>query len=318
MANDVAITAGAGTAVATDEVASRHYQLVKLVDGTEDSAARIGGDATNGLDVDVTRVSGTVAVTGPVTDAQLRASAVPVTANAGTNLNTSALALETTATAIKTAVETIDNAIAGNEMQVDVLTLPNVTLGAAIPAGTNNIGDVDVLTLPALPAGTNNIGDVDVLSLPALPAGSNAIGTVDTELPAAALAADAAALPTAPFVRTVLYGHNGTTLDMLRIPTIFAPLSAVDVASEATIYDPTASKKFRLLGFDLAGDVAGEYILRDNTAGTVIYRTYLAANSPKVVSLGNGILSAAVNNLLTGDGPAASHLTGTLYLTEEV
>lgn len=59
-----------------------------------------------------------------------------VTANAGTNLNTSALALETTATSIKTAVETIDNAIAGTEMQVDVITLP------AIPTGTNVIGSV--------------------------------------------------------------------------------------------------------------------------------------------------------------------------------
>ena len=41
---------------------------------------------------------------------------------------------------IKTAVETLDNAIAGSEMQVDVLTLPNVTLAA----GTNTnevVGD---------------------------------------------------------------------------------------------------------------------------------------------------------------------------------
>lgn len=52
----------------------------------------------------------------------------------------------------------------------------DVTLGAALPAGTNNIGDVDVLTLPALPAGTNNIGDVDVLSIAA---GDNNIGNVD-------------------------------------------------------------------------------------------------------------------------------------------
>jgi hypothetical protein len=55
---------------------------------------------------------------------------------------------------------------------------PTVQTGA-LPAGTNNIGDVDVLTLPALPAGTNNIGDVDVLTLPALPAGNNNIGDVD-------------------------------------------------------------------------------------------------------------------------------------------
>jgi hypothetical protein len=38
----------------------------------------ITGDAAQGLDVDVTRVSGTVAVSGPLTDTQLRAAAVPV------------------------------------------------------------------------------------------------------------------------------------------------------------------------------------------------------------------------------------------------
>jgi hypothetical protein len=66
-----------------------------------------------------------------------------------------------------TSLGTLDNAISGNEMQVDVV--------APLPAGTNNIGDVDVLSLPALPAGTNaigklsansgvDIGDVDVTS----------------------------------------------------------------------------------------------------------------------------------------------------------
>ena len=45
-----------------------------------------------------------------------------VTANAGTDLNTSALALESTATSIKTAVEILDNAISGNEMQVDIVS----------------------------------------------------------------------------------------------------------------------------------------------------------------------------------------------------
>lgn len=39
-------------------------------------------------------------VTGPLTDTQLRAAAVPVTANAGTNLNTSALALDTSVNGI--------------------------------------------------------------------------------------------------------------------------------------------------------------------------------------------------------------------------
>lgn len=49
MADNVAITAGAGTTVATDEVSAVHFQKVKLVDGTADSSAAIPGDATNGL-----------------------------------------------------------------------------------------------------------------------------------------------------------------------------------------------------------------------------------------------------------------------------
>ena len=40
----------------------------------------------------------------------------------------------------------------------------SATVDAALPTGANNIGDVDVLTLPALVAGTANIGDVDVIS----------------------------------------------------------------------------------------------------------------------------------------------------------
>jgi len=64
--------------------------------------------------------------------------------------------LITSNAAIQTSVQLLDNAISGNEMQVDVITLP------ALPAGTNNIGDVDVLTLPALAAGTNLIGKVNI------------------------------------------------------------------------------------------------------------------------------------------------------------
>lgn len=56
----------------------------------------------------------------------------------------------------------------------------SVSLAAAIPAGNNNIGDVDVASLPALPAGNNNIGDVDVVTLPALASGTNTIGNTIT------------------------------------------------------------------------------------------------------------------------------------------
>jgi len=61
MANDVEITAGSGTDISTDQLAGgEHVQHVKIMDGVEDSGALIGGDAANGLDVDVTRVGKTV------------------------------------------------------------------------------------------------------------------------------------------------------------------------------------------------------------------------------------------------------------------
>ncbi len=49
MADNIAITAGVGTTIATDDVSNVHYQRVKLVDGTLDSVAAIPGSATDGL-----------------------------------------------------------------------------------------------------------------------------------------------------------------------------------------------------------------------------------------------------------------------------
>ena len=61
------VTADAGTggaAFATDEITGAvQVPYVKLMSGTDTAEDLIGGDATNGLDVDVTRVSGNVAVT---------------------------------------------------------------------------------------------------------------------------------------------------------------------------------------------------------------------------------------------------------------
>lgn len=79
--------------------------------------------------------------------------------------------VETDIAAIKTAVEVIDNAISGSEMQVDVVSLPgtvatNISTLAAAVSGSEM--QVDVLTLPnvtmgaALPTGTNTIGNVGI------------------------------------------------------------------------------------------------------------------------------------------------------------
>ena len=47
MADNIAITAGSGTTVKTDQLADNsHVQYVKLLDGTADSTAVIPGSAT--------------------------------------------------------------------------------------------------------------------------------------------------------------------------------------------------------------------------------------------------------------------------------
>lgn len=84
--------------------------------------------------------------------------------------------LDQNSAAIKTAVETLDNAVSGSEIQVDVV--------GALPAGTNAIGklaansgvDIGDVDITSIAAGDNNIGNVDVASIAA---GTNNIGDVD-------------------------------------------------------------------------------------------------------------------------------------------
>ena len=91
-------------------------------------------DAIAGL---LDNASGSTTITGNVTvvqstSANLNATVIgTVTANIGTIAD---IATNTTLTSVKTAVELIDNAIAGSEMQVDIV--------ASLPSGTNLIGSV--------------------------------------------------------------------------------------------------------------------------------------------------------------------------------
>ncbi len=92
---------------------------------------------------------------------------------------TSALQSSTSAT-LDASINTLlkpANTLAAVTLVSTVTTVGAVTaITNALPAGTNNIGDIDVLSLPAIPAGNNNIGDVDVASIAA---GDNNIGNVD-------------------------------------------------------------------------------------------------------------------------------------------
>jgi hypothetical protein len=178
----------------------------------------IGGDDTNGLDVDVTRLPSLPAGNANIGDVGIASIAagdnnignVDVVTLPALPAGNNNIGDVDVATLPNVTIGTMAALVAGtaNIGDVDVLTVPsplstagNGTAAAAhrvtiasdstgvvgLAAGTNNIGDVDVLTLPNVTIGTNaplvagtaNIGDVDVLTLPSIPAGSNNIGDVD-------------------------------------------------------------------------------------------------------------------------------------------
>lgn len=68
MADNVQITEGAGTYIATDDLSGIQYQIVKLCDGSLNSAAAIKGSVTKGLYVDP-RISSTLISATPTVTA---------------------------------------------------------------------------------------------------------------------------------------------------------------------------------------------------------------------------------------------------------
>jgi hypothetical protein len=138
--NAVAVT-NAGITSIDGKITACNTGAVVLAAGTAEfgklaeGVAEIGNVKNSGtfavqaactLGAETTKVIGTVNVSA--------SQSIGVTQATAGNLNMT----EASASAIKTAVEVIDNCISGSEAQVDVV--------AALPAGTNNIGDVDVLS----------------------------------------------------------------------------------------------------------------------------------------------------------------------------
>lgn len=117
MTDNVAITEGSGTTIATDDVSTVHYQKVKLVDGTADSSAAIPGSATDGLlvnlgtnnDVAATLSAETTKVIGTVNVAA--SQTIAVTQSTASSLNCT----EASASAIKTSVELMDDSIIADD-----------------------------------------------------------------------------------------------------------------------------------------------------------------------------------------------------------
>lgn len=195
MADNVAVTAGTGTVIAADEVTrnaiAEKQQIIKISLGAEGAFDNLvdSGQQLSAASVPVVIASdqSAVPITGTVTAVTAITNALPAGTNNIGDVDVLSSALPTgastaakqpalgTAGAPSTDVITIQGIAAGTTVPVTGTITAVTAITNALPAGTNNIGDVDVLTLPALVAGTANIGDVDVLTLPnvTLAAGTN-------------------------------------------------------------------------------------------------------------------------------------------------
>lgn len=211
MADNVVLNAGAGgSTLATDDVVGVHYQRVKLVDGTLDSTAGIPGDAANGLDVDVTRVAGTV-TTDPSDRALRDVGKIDV-----------ALLDQYTPQDVDTGAG-VDNALPV------VLRLPASGGGVNAPGDAANGVDVDVTRVQGTVA-------ISAASLP-LPTGAATEATLATRLTEADFDTKTGALlETAPATDTASSGLNGRLQRIAqRITSLIALLPAALVGGRLDV-----------------------------------------------------------------------------------
>lgn len=307
--------------VAADDIGGVKYQRVKITLGADGAADMDldSGQQTMANSVPVAIASNQTAVpvsasslplpTGAATlaeqqsqttalqivddwDESDRAKVNVIVGQAGITAGAGAVAANTPRTTLASddpavvALQIIDNMISGNEAQVDVITLPS------LPAGTNNIGDVDILSIAA---GDNNIGNVDVVTLPATPAGTNLIGTVNAQLDA-----------------STMRDGVGTTLTPK-----FAVIDAA-TSGDNTLVSAVASKKIRVLAVFLiaAGTVTARF--ESGASGTALTgQMNLIANTGFVLPFSPvGWFETAVNTLLNLELSGAVSVDGSLVYVE--
>lgn len=239
MADNVPITAGSGTNIATDEVTGtlEHVQLVKLAISTDGSRTLVPADATNGIDVDVTRVTGTVAV-GDATNSVL----IHTSSSDGESNTVNRMCTE------------------GHMMSF------NGTTWDRVRGDTTNGVDVDVTRLPALAAGTNYVGKVVVGNGTNDVAVSTSFGDTQSNTQNALIVDSHANL----FNGTTwdrMRGDitNGLDVDVTRVP---APLSTSGNGTAATALRVTvASDSTGVVGLNTGTNTVGNVGLATRTSG---------------------------------------------------
>lgn len=260
-------------------------------------------------------VDGTVTATGPLTDTQLRATAVPVSG-----------------TVTATTGGLTDTQLRATAVPVSLATLPALVAGSAaigkLAANSGvDIGDVDVTSLPSLPAGSNEIGGVNQTKVAGTAVSVNS-GTKDAGTQRVILASDQTVVPVSDNAGSLtIDAPVGTPVFVTTTPSTTGGWSKITALAQTTTkkvvkasagtfggyyyYNPNASVAY-IQVFDLA---SGSVTL-GTTAPDLVYA--IPALSAANIEIVNGVnmanaITLACTTTATGSTAPGTGLDLTLY-----
>lgn len=212
-----------------------------------------------------------------------------ITVNAGTNLNTSALALETggNLASIKTDVDKIPTSPSTDRTTAAAPFAFELSDGAAfytaaktgqLPAALDGSGFLKTHEQGALPAGTNVIGHViadtgsttAVTALPAIPTGSNVIGHVIADTGSTTAVTALPAIPSGSNVIGHVIADTGSTTAVTALPATPAGSNNIGSVNLGTTPDqcgPGQAKSYAI--YDAATNGATQIVAL--SSGKIVY-----------------------------------------------
>ena len=363
MADNVTLnTMSGGSTVKTDDDGSAHWQYIKVSFGADNTQTRVtsstglpvllltGSSAIGKLaansgvdigDVDVTSVPAPLNITGAgaeatalrVTLANEASSTVDggnITASAGANLNTSALATESGGNldTISGATTDINNKIlvgAGTEAGAILVTIANDSTGL-LTVDTAGTSGLEVVQATAADLNVTEVSSITISNAVAIMANWSAThaSAASADGPQVMGAGYSAALPTdigsdADSAR-LLTDRFGRLVAGLQPQSASTSLDSANVTTAVTVISAVASRKPYITSFIISASSAGNYWFEDANASSVSSKFYFADNGGVSYTCPEGtpLVAKSTNTALNIKGSILGDVgvTITYYLAE--
>ena len=201
--------------------------------------------------------------------------------------------------AIETAVEILDNCVSGNEMQVDIV--------ASLPAGNNNIGNVDIASInPG--SNTNNLGKASDASYTSGHVGVMSLAVRNDALDSL-VGADGDYAPLQVNAVGGLY-----TIESYETSINKAVVTASDASTNELVAAQGSGVKIAIVDIIISSSAAQNVIIKDASAA-ILGPIYLAANATTSINLNRPMILTANQALNYTNSSADAHSVSVTYFT---